>query len=119
LLLLGGLVVRVGELAEAVLEVQIAEVFVNRGLALIQVVERRHGLRFGQVLGRTPTMNASTAIARRQVRAIITFPSSLARSFDLAAYFSSAGRRLHRAEFGQRLGLRYLRMNNQITPAPP
>jgi len=47
---LGGLVVFVGEFADAVFELEVAQVFVDGGLALVEVRERRNWLRFRKVL---------------------------------------------------------------------
>ena len=51
---LGQLVVVIGEFAHTVLELQVAQVLVDRRLALIQVSERGDGFRFRQVLGTNP-----------------------------------------------------------------
>ena len=47
---LGGLVVVVGELADPVFELKVAEVFVDRGLAFIEVGEGRDRLGFREIL---------------------------------------------------------------------
>ena len=49
-ILLGLLVVFVGKLADAVLELQVAQVLVDSGLAFVQMLKGRNGLRFGEIL---------------------------------------------------------------------
>ena len=61
---LGALIILVGEFADAIFELQVAQIFVDRGLALIQVMEGDTGSGSGRSLGLTPRMNAMTTIAR-------------------------------------------------------
>ena len=46
---LGGLVILVGDLVDAVLELEIAQVLINDRLVLVQMLERRNGLRFWKI----------------------------------------------------------------------
>ena len=48
---LGLLVVLVGELAQTVFKLQVAQVFVDGGFALVQMLEGRNRFRLGQILG--------------------------------------------------------------------
>jgi hypothetical protein len=50
-ILFGLLVVVIAQLADAVFELKIAQIFLDRGLALIEMLERRDGLRRGKILG--------------------------------------------------------------------
>ncbi len=48
---LGALVIVIGEFADAIFELQVAQIFVDGGLALVQMVEGRDRFRVGQILG--------------------------------------------------------------------
>ena len=110
-ILFGALIIVIGEFADAIFELQVAQIFVNRGLALVQVGERGDRFRSGRSLGRTPRINAMTTIAITQTMSIITRTfgrqSRSAISFSIwSLYFARAGSsNLDRSDFGHGFGL--------------
>src|SRR5208337_4089295 len=115
---LGVLVILIGELPHAIFELQVAQVFVDRRFTLVEVGEGRDGFGWRDVFGTDAQDKRDDG--DREDACQHDNHSRFARSFSIwSLYFSSAGSSSSRGPISASgFGFRYFLRNSQMITSP-